>query len=63
VGYDNWVMRYAHLSETQTYSRETGYIEASALESPEIAGDVDEPYLHVDLMNLKRQWMPIPLVG
>lgn len=58
--YDGWVLRYAHLKAV--YVKPGGLVlSGQAIAESGNTGDVVSPYLHVDLMNLKRQWRAIAL--
>lgn len=59
-GYDNWVLRYAHLRAVYVEPGDR-IVRGQPIAESGNTGDVLSPYLHVDLMNLKRQWRAIPL--
>lgn len=60
LGYDSWVIKYSHLKavyvKVGVRVQRGDFIAESGS-----SGAVESPYLHVDLMNLKRQWQAIPL--
>lgn len=60
VGFDNWVIRYSHLKSV--FVKPGDPVERGAIlgESGK-TGDVTSPYLHVDLVDVRRQWKAIPL--
>ena len=59
-GYDSWGLRYSHLKAV--YVKPGQKIERfEPIAESGDTGDAECAYLHVDLMNLKRQWRPIPL--
>lgn len=58
LGFDSWVLKYTHLKAiyVQVGKRvKRGDFIAESGNS----GAVDSPYLHVDLVNLKRQWQSV----
>jgi murein DD-endopeptidase MepM/ murein hydrolase activator NlpD len=59
-GFDSWTIRYSHLKAVyvrpgQTISRYTAFAESGN------SGAALRPFLHVDLMDLRRQWRDIPI--
>lgn len=59
LGYDSWVIRYSHLKAAyvkpgQRISRFDAFAESGS------SGAAAHPFLHVDLMDLRRQWRDIP---
>jgi len=55
-GFDSWWAKYAHLRRV--------YVEhGQRINRGDIIGLSGIPYLHVDLMDLKRQWKAVPLEG
>lgn len=59
-GYDSWVLRYSHLKAVYVHPGKR-VIRGEGIAESGRSGDAESPYLHVDLMNLKRQWRAIPL--
>lgn len=59
-GYDNWVLRYSHLSKRHVKPGDKVYRGECIGETGD-TGQLVEPFLHVDLMNVLRQWRAIPL--
>lgn len=53
MGYDNWVLKYSHLKAVYVTPGQQVYRQDAMAESGE--------GLHVDLMDLRLQWKPIPL--
>lgn len=59
-GFDSWVLKYAHLKSVCVIPGQRIQKYETIGESGE-TGDVASPYLHTDLMDLRRQWKPIPI--
>lgn len=59
-GYDSWILKYSHLKSVCV---ETGqHVDRySVIGESGASGAASYPYLHVDLMDLRRQWRPIPI--
>lgn len=58
TGYDSWMLRYSHLKASYVTPGEQVCRYDPIAESGD-SGDAAVPYLHVDLMNLKRQWKAV----
>lgn len=58
-GYDSWILKYAHLSKANLVPG-ARVVRGDPIGQSGQSGAVDRPYLHVDLMNLRRQWEAIP---
>lgn len=61
-GFDSWTLRYTHLKATYVKVGQVVYQGDPMAESGN-SGDVLSPYLHIDLMDLRSQYRPIPLDG
>lgn len=59
LGFDNHVVRYSHLKSIHVYPGQTVKKGQPIAESGN-SGDIQSPILHVDMVNLKHQWMEIP---
>lgn len=60
LGYDSWVLKYSHIKAS--YVKPGQAIKrGEAIAESGMSGNAISPYLHVDLMNLHRQWQPIPI--
>lgn len=58
LDYDSWILKYSHLKAVYVQPGEQVYRFQAIAESGD-SGDTDSSYLHVDLMNLHRQWKAI----
>ena len=54
MGYDSWTLRYTHLKDIRVK-------QGQRVTRGEIIAEAGKPHLHVDLMDLRRQWRPIPI--
>lgn len=59
-GFDSWMLCYSHLKAAYVKPGQR-VCRLDAMAESGNSGNVIAPFLHVDLMNLKRQWKPIPL--
>jgi murein DD-endopeptidase MepM/ murein hydrolase activator NlpD len=53
-GFDSWTLRYTHLSSVCVKP-------GQRVKQHDIIGQTGTPHLHIDLMDLRRQWRPIPI--
>jgi len=58
VGYDSWCLKYSHLKASYVSVGQKVKAGEGIAESGQ-SGDAISPFLHVDLMNLKKQWKNI----
>jgi len=59
IGFDSWVIKYSHLKASHVTPGQR-IQRGDAIAESGNSGNVLSPYLHVDLMNLRHQWQPIP---
>ncbi len=59
-GFDSWALKYCHLKAIYVDVGKRVCRHDAMAESGD-SGNADSAYLHVEIMNLTRQWRPIPL--
>lgn len=59
-GYDSWVLRYTHLSSVHVEPGQEVAQGRPIAESGD-TGDINRPLLHIDLIDIRKQWHDIPI--